>query len=138
MTTRQWVQLGAALVVVGAVADLIAAKQPLPVSINALDLGALGFVSGAVGLVVLLWSLILRGKPGERYSWAMAFLSMFPLAWTGATIAGASSDFLSGTLYITVELGLVCGAVGGLLTMAGSVARVEWPPTGKQAPPKSK
>ncbi len=138
MTTRRWVQLGAALVIVGAVADLIATGQPLPASINALDLTALGVVSGAVGLVALLWSLIVPGKPGERYSWVTALLSMLPLAWVGATIGGASSDLISGTLYITVEIGLVCGAVGGLLTMGGSLWHVQPSPTAKQAPPKAK
>ena len=82
-----------------------------------------GYITGGIGLLLLLISIFWKGRPGKRYSIPSAILAAFSFIW----VIGSFSIILEmdpdAGFFAATDVGLYVTLIGGLLAFVGAVWR---------------
>ena len=128
---QQLTLLGAIGLVLGALLPWVKATTVLG-SISKAGYEGDGLITGAIGLILLIGTLLNKGKAGKRYSVASSIFGVIVLVIVGfdyLNVAGAVSDVqdMPGVVDASVGAGLYLTLLAAFLVLVGGWQRVPGP-----------
>ncbi len=127
-TNRLLVLLGGLTLILGARLPWISAPVlygDVGYSLESIEIGweGSGYVTGGIGLILLLIGIFWKGRPGKRYSLPAAILAVLPIL----VVIGSFSRILKmdpdAGFFAATDVGLYVTFLGGLLALVGGLRR---------------
>lgn len=115
--------LGAGALVAGALLPWAEITAPFVGTVSVPGYRGDGLLTGGIGLLLLLGALASQGKPGKRYSIAIAIFGLLTLLLTIPKIF-AIGDIEATSAIAGVGVGLWVSIVGGIMSVAGGMTRL--------------